>query len=280
MAVRYNYVIGDLQGCFTATQALLSQIGFDERHDRLWFAGDLVARGEDSLATLRLVKRLCDLGLARTVLGNHDLNLLAVWRGISQPKKNDRTAAILAAPDVDELMNWLRRQPLILHPNPDYVLTHAGIPHHWTTQQAEDLAFEVALVLRGNFIELDRYLKDMYGGTPDRWSEDLTGTTRLRVITNYFTRMRLISPDGRLEFSFKDDLNGKLPEGFEPWFTRTPAVPRTEKILFGHWAALEGLRIQAAAIPLDGGCVWGGGLIAYRLEDGQRFMTRSGCGLG
>jgi bis(5'-nucleosyl)-tetraphosphatase (symmetrical) len=280
MPVRYNYVIGDLQGCFTALLALLEHIEFDETQDRLWFAGDLVARGEDSLSTLRLVKTLCEAGVAHTVLGNHDLNLLAVWRGFSKLKKNDRTAPIFDASDAPILLNWLRQQPLLLHPNPDYVLTHAGLPHFWTTEQAEGFAFEVASTLRGTFLALDRFLENMYGNDPDHWSDDLDGMARLRVITNYLTRMRLVDADGRLEFAFKDGLDAPMPEGFAPWFNWKPQVERTEKVLFGHWAALDGAGQMPNAVPLDGGCVWGGSLVAYRLEDGQRFSTQSGCGLG
>lgn len=280
MPRRYNYVIGDLQGCFTALQALLERIEFDEKHDCLWFAGDLVARGEDSLATLRFVKNLCEKDVAYTVLGNHDLNLLAVWRGLSKLKKNDRTAPIFEAPDTAVLLNWLRKQPLFLRPNPDYVLTHAGLPHCWTTEQAESLAFEVASTLRGTFLELDRFLENMYGNDPDGWSDGLKGMARLRVITNYLTRMRLVDEHGRLEFAFKDGLSAPMPEGFAPWFDWTSQVARTEKVLFGHWAALDGAGQMPNAVPLDGGCVWGGSLVAYRLEDGQRFTVQSGCGLG
>ncbi len=280
MPRRYNYVIGDLQGCYAALQALLERIEFDEKHDCLWFAGDLVARGEDSLATLRFVKQLCEKEVAYTVLGNHDLNLLAVWRGYSKLKKNDRTTPIFEAPDVAVLLNWLRKQPLFLRPNPDHVLTHAGLPHCWTTEQAENLAFEVAATLRGTFLELDRFLGNMYGNDPDGWSDDLKGMARLRVITNYLTRMRLVDARGRLEFAFKDGLDAQMPEGFAPWFDWKSETARTEKVLFGHWAALEGAGLMPNAIPLDGGCVWGGSLVAYRLEDGQRFTVQSGCGLG
>lgn len=280
MPRRYNYVIGDLQGCFTALQSLLEHIEFDEKQDHLWFAGDLVARGEDSLATLRYVKKLCENDIAHTVLGNHDLHLLAVWRGFGKLKKNDRTTPIFDAPDVAVLLNWLRKQPLLLRPNPDHVLTHAGLPHCWTTELAESLAFEVALALRGNFIEFDRFLEHMYGNDPDVWSDELAGSARLRVITNYLTRMRLVDAEGRLEFAFKDGLDAPMPEGFEPWFNWQTEFVRTEKVLFGHWAALEGAGQMPNVIPLDGGCVWGGSLVAYRLEDGQRFSTTAGCGLG
>jgi bis(5'-nucleosyl)-tetraphosphatase (symmetrical) len=280
MPRRYNYVIGDVQGCFSALQALLEHIEFEPNQDHLWFAGDLVARGEASLETLRFVKKLCESGTAHTVLGNHDLNLLAVWRGLNKIRKTDRTSAIFEAPDVLELLNWLRQQPLLLRPNDDYVLTHAGLPHCWTTAQAEDLASEVTAVLRGTFAQLDHYLENMYGNQPDTWSSHLAGSERLRVITNYLTRMRLLNVDGRLDFVFKDGLDAHMPDGFAPWFDWEPRSERAEKILFGHWAALGGLGQASNAIPLDGGCVWGGSLVAYRLEDGQRLTTQSGCGLG
>ncbi len=278
--IRYNYVIGDLQGCFTALQALLAHIEFDPQHDHLWFAGDLVARGEDSLETLRFVKKLCESDVAHTVLGNHDLNLLAVWRGLNKIRKNDRTAPIFEAPDAQALLNWLRHQPLLLRPNEDYVLTHAGLPHCWTTMQAEKLADEVAAVLRGTFDQFNQFLLNMYGNQPDTWSDHLEGFERLRVITNYLTRMRLLNVDSRLDFEFKDGLDADMPVGFAPWFDWEHQSTRTEKVLFGHWAALEAAVQTRNAIPLDGGCVWGGSLVAYRLEDGQRFTTQSGCGLG
>lgn len=127
MGFRHQYVIGDIQGCYADLQALLKQIGFDEKQDKLWFVGDIVARGEDSLSALRLVKRLCQAGAAEMVLGNHDINLIAVWRGVIKIKKKDRTQAIFDAPDCDELLNWLRRQPLLVYPNDKTVMVHAGI---------------------------------------------------------------------------------------------------------------------------------------------------------
>ena len=246
----------------------------------MWFAGDLVARGENSLEALRFVKKLCESGAAHTVLGNHDLNLLAVWRGLNKIRKTDRTAPIFEAPDAEALLSWLRHQPLLLRPNEDYVLTHAGLPHCWTTLQAENFAVEVTAVLRGTFAQLDHFLENMYGNQPDTWSDHLVGLERLRVITNYLTRMRLVNVDSRLDFVFKDGLDAPMPEGFAPWFQWEPRSTRTEKVLFGHWAALDGAGQTPNAIPLDGGCVWGGSLLAYRLEDEQRFTTQSGCGLG
>ena len=215
---RHQYVIGDLQGCFAALQALKIALDFDENQDCLWFAGDLVARGEDSLSTLREVKRLADRGAAKTVLGNHDLNLLAVWRGVAKLRKKDLTAPILAADDAQVLLDWLRRQPLLLLPSADTVLTHAGIPPIWTVAQTADYAREVEMILQADLSVLDQFLGQMYGDTPDVWQDELIGVARLRMITNYLTRMRLCAADGRLEFSFKDSLDAPMPDGFVPWF--------------------------------------------------------------
>lgn len=275
---RHEYVIGDVQGCFAALTALKAAIDFDEAQDRLWFAGDLVARGEDSLAVLREVKRLHELGAAQTVLGNHDLNLLAIWRGFNSLRKKDLTAPIFVAPDALALFDWLRRQPLCVYPDDRHVLTHAGIPPQWTIEQSQALAREVEAVLQADLVTLDGFLSAMYGSQPDLWQDEWTGMARLRCITNYLTRMRLCTAEGRLEFEFKDALDAPMPDGFAPWFDWPSIEPRSRKILFGHWAALEGKVQQAGLCPLDGGCVWGGRLIAYRLADEQVWSVTSGCG--
>ena len=269
-----DYAIGDIQGCDESLAALLDEIGFEAGRDRLWFAGDLVARGPDSLGALRRVMALGDS--ARVVLGNHDLHLLANYYGHSPAKKKDRTAPVLEAPDVDTLMRWLRRQPLLLDiPGHDAVLTHAGIPPCWSVAQARELAMEVEVVLQNDLL-IGEFFGGMYGNTPARWSEQLTGTVRWRVITNYLTRMRLCNPAGELEFSHKEGLDD-LPPGWFPWFTLPNPGLDGYRILFGHWAALEGNGPSAPIIALDGGCVWGGSLIAYRLDDGMFFSTRTGC---
>lgn len=279
MAYRYQYLIGDLQGCFAALQALKDQLGFDEQQDCLYFAGDLVARGEDSLSTLREVKRLTDVGAARTVLGNHDLNLLAVWRGFQKLKDKDRTQPIFAAADCDELLHWLRRQPLLLQPVADAIIVHAGIPPIWTLAQASQYAHEVEKILAGELDHLDTYLAHMYGSQPDIWQAHLSGYERWRTITNYLTRMRLCDENGRLEFEFKDDLNAPMPDGFKPWFEWPNQLQDHVNLFFGHWAALQGMQIGSQVHALDGGCVWGGQLMAYRLEDRQLFTSATGCGL-
>lgn len=273
-AIRYNYVIGDVQGCFEALKALLKKIQFDADQDFIWFAGDLVARGENSVGALRFIKKLVDHGVAATVLGNHDLNLLAVARGIKEIKDKDNIRDVINALESDDLIDWLRKQPLCLFPNEQTILTHAGVPCMWSAEQTAALAKEVeAIISNDDFEIVDQFLKEMYGKTPDLWSEDLEGHARLRCITNYLTRMRLTDEHGRLEFSFKDSLNDPMPESFQPWFEFQSKTTETHQIAFGHWAALQGKTISPQIQNVDGGCVWGNQLIAYRLEDQQLFAV-------
>lgn len=151
MSFRHQYVIGDLQGCYGAYRQLLKILDFDPTQDKLWFAGDLVARGEDSLSILRDVKALCEQGAAATMLENHDLNLLAVWRGTTKIKKKDKTAPIFAAEDSDELLQWLRHQPILAYPDEHTVLVHAGIPPHWGLNEAADYTKQLEARLQGSF---------------------------------------------------------------------------------------------------------------------------------
>lgn len=274
--VRYNYVIGDVQGCFEALKALLKEIQFDADQDFLWFTGDLVARGENSIGAIRFIKKLVDRGVAATVLGNHDLNLLAVARGIKEINPKDNIDDVIHALESDDLIDWLRKQPLCLFPNDKTVVTHAGIPSIWTAEQASKLAKEVEEVIAHNDLNvLDDFLKDMYGKKPDLWSEDLLGNARLRCITNYLTRMRLTDKNGRLEFSFKDSLDEPMPKGFKPWFEFESNATQTHQIIFGHWAALEAKTINNSIQNVDGGCVWGHKLVAYRLEDKKKFAVHN-----
>lgn len=274
----YNYVIGDVQGCFEALKALLKEIKFDVDQDFIWFAGDLVARGENSVGAIRFIKKLVERGAAATVLGNHDLNLLAVARGIKAINPKDHIDDVIHALESDDLIDWLRRQPLCLFPNEHTVLTHAGIPCNWTAEQAVQYAKEVeAVIAHDDFAVVDAFLSEMYGKTPDLWSEDLQGHARLRCITNYLTRMRLTDAEGRLEFSFKDSLDDPMPEGFQPWFEFESQATQTHQIIFGHWAALQGKTISDKIQNVDGGCVWGNQLLAYRLEDQQIFSVDNPC---
>ncbi len=269
-----DYAIGDVQGCADALEELLEVIDFDPQQDQLWFAGDLVARGPDSLGVLRRVKALSSS--AHVVLGNHDLHLIACFYGYSPPKKKDRTANILTAPDGKELIEWLRQQPLFLEiPHQQAIISHAGIPPCWSINQARTLAHEVSQVLK-NEVQLHQFLGGMYGNSPALWHEHLRGAKRWRVITNYLTRMRLCNFAGELEFSHKEGLDD-LPDGYYPWFNLPNPSIKNTRILFGHWAALEGNGPQAPVIALDGGCVWGGQLLAYRLDDGRFFSATKAC---
>ncbi|ENW91098.1 MULTISPECIES: symmetrical bis(5'-nucleosyl)-tetraphosphatase [Acinetobacter] len=271
---RYNYVIGDVQGCFEALKALLKEIRFDPDQDFIWFAGDLVARGENSLGVLRFVKKLADRGVATTVLGNHDLTLLAGARGLKEIKDKDQTRDVIDAIDSDELIDWLRKQPLCVCPNESTIITHAGIPHLWSAEKTQALAKEVeAVIQHDDFAVMDHFLAEMFGKEPALWSDDLQGNERLRCIVNYLTRMRLTDAEGRLEFSFKDSLDDPMPAGFKPWFEYVSAAAETHQIIFGHWAALQGKTISAQIQNVDGGCVWGHQLVAYRLEDQQLFTV-------
>ena len=275
MSFRHQYVIGDLQGCYAAYLHLLETLDFDPTQDKLWFAGDLVARGEDSLNTLRDVKALCEQGAAATVLGNHDINLIAVWRGAAKIKKKDKTAPIFAADDCDELLHWLRQQPILAYPDANTVLVHAGIPPHWTIEAAADYAQQLEAQLRGSLKQLDRLLPHLYSKTADDWHTGINGFTKMRAIANYFTRMRLCKQDGTLEFSFTASLDDSMPKDFLPWFEWQ--VPRKRKILFGHWAAFKGEVDLPHARALDGGCVWGNHLLAYRLGDEAVITSSAHC---
>ncbi|MBE9402499.1 symmetrical bis(5'-nucleosyl)-tetraphosphatase [Acinetobacter albensis] len=274
--IRYNYVIGDVQGCFEALKALLKRIQFDPEQDFIWFAGDLVARGENSVGALRFIKKLVERNAAATVLGNHDLTLLACARGLKELKEKDNTRDVIDAIDSDELIDWLRKQPLCLFPNQQTILTHAGIPCIWSAEQTAALAKEIEAVIgHDDFAVVDAFLADMYGKEPTLWLDDLKGNARLRCITNYLTRMRLTDMTGRLEFSFKDALDDPMPKGFKPWFEFESKATKTHQLFFGHWAALQAETINSQIQNVDGGCVWGNHLVAYRLEDQEIFRVEN-----
>ncbi|GGY00134.1 bis(5'-nucleosyl)-tetraphosphatase, symmetrical [Litchfieldella qijiaojingensis] len=259
-----TYAIGDLQGCHAEFLALLERLAFDPARDRLWLVGDLVNRGPESLTCLREVMALGDA--AQVVLGNHDLHLLAVARGGADLKSKDTLAAILEAPDSGILLDWLQSRPLLLVEG-EWAMAHAGLLPQWPLSQAIELAREVERRLSSD--TGGTFLERMYGNEPSRWRDDLDGIERLRFIVNAFTRMRFLDAEGRLDFSAKEGLDS-APAGFAPWFT----FPRSDdpRILFGHWAALQGRtpgsRVRAEA--LDTGCVWGGSLTALNLTTGER----------
>ena len=263
-----TYAIGDVQGCFTQLQRLLDVIRFDPSCDYLWFAGDLVNRGPDSLATLRFVKALGDRQI--TVLCNHDLNCLAVSEGVYLQKKGDTLDDLLQAEDALELLNWLRTRPL-LHADDNIVLTHAGLAPQWDLPTAKRLAGEVEAVLQSPLMK--SFLAAMYGSEPSLWDESLVGMDRLRCITNYFTRMRFCYADGRLDLQFKGEV-GKQPPTLYPWFLVPNRANAELTLIFGHWAALNGKTNLPNVIGLDTGCVWGNCLTALRLDDRQYFQVR------
>ena len=258
------YAVGDIQGCDTELVQLLEKISFDPVADRLWLVGDLVNRGPGSLAVLRLVKSLGDSAI--TVLGNHDLHLLAVAEGAAELHRSDTLDEILAAPDRDELLTWLRNQHL-LYVADNFVLVHAGLLPNWTVKQAARLAGEVEAALRGK--DYAAFLAHMYGNQPNAWDDKLTGYKRLRVITNALTRMRICTDSGEMEFKFKGEVE-RIPAGYMPWFDVPKRKSSSTTAIFGHWSAL-GLLVKDNVIALDTGCLWGGPLTAVRLEDRQLF---------
>lgn len=268
-----TFAIGDLQGCYREFRELLDLIHFDPAKDKLWLVGDIVNRGPDSLSVLRFVKELKESLIM--VLGNHDLHLLMVAAGCARLHRNDTLQDILDAPDKDELLHWLRHQKL-LHVDGNYVMVHAGLLPSWTIAQASVLANLVEITLRGrNFGELCSY---MYGNQPDHWEDSLQGYERLRVIINAMTRMRVCTPEGKMDFSHKG-LVQDTPAGYLPWFDTPNRASREATIICGHWSAL-GLQIRNNLIALDTGCLWGGSLTAIRLEDRQIFQVSCEAGEG
>jgi bis(5'-nucleosyl)-tetraphosphatase (symmetrical) len=255
------YAIGDVQGCHDSLIRLLERIGFNRRTDTLWLTGDLVNRGPCSLETLRLVKSLGRAAI--TVLGNHDLHLLAVAAGCQSAQPGDTLNAILTAPDRAELIDWLRRQPLVRHDaRLGWTLVHAGLAPQWTIEDALSLADEVERRLASS--NWTTFLANMYGNTPARWDRGLRGDDRLRVIVNYMTRLRFCTPDGRMDFAHKGP-PGTQPAPFVPWFEAPRRQNADGRIVFGHWAAL-GIVSKNNVLAVDSGCVWGGSLTAFRLD--------------
>ncbi|MDX9874162.1 MAG: symmetrical bis(5'-nucleosyl)-tetraphosphatase [Spongiibacteraceae bacterium] len=268
-----RYAVGDLQGCLDPLLRLLERVAFDPTCDQLWSVGDLVNRGPQSLAALRYFYELGDA--ARVVLGNHDLHLLAVAEGIQPVKQGDTIDDILSAPDRDALLSWLRQQPLFYQdPRGDFAMAHAGIAPDWNFEQAQCLSDELQEVLRGPLCR--HYLETMYGDEPDHWHESLQGPERWRVITNYFTRMRFCHADGALDLRVKT-APADAPAHLRPWFELLPSSVHAPRLLFGHWAALQGRSTNPRCIGLDTGCVWGNQLTLFNLETGERLTESCAC---
>ena len=256
------YAVGDVQGCAPSLKALVKKL---PKKSKMIFLGDLVNRGPDSLGALRQLKVLQESGRAECILGNHDLHLLAIDAGLRKSKGLDTIEPILSAPDRKELIHWIRNRPMALS-NGKVLTVHAGVLPQWDLQQTIECAQEVEKTLRGKSYK--DFLANMYGNTPNQWSNSLKGYERLRVITNTLTRMRFCTPTGKMEFESKEGLE-QGPKGYIPWFT----VPgrKTQDVLtyFGHWSTL-GLLRQHNVIGLDTGCVWGGKLSALEISSSNK----------
>ena len=261
-----TYAIGDLQGCQTPLLRLLDTLKFDPAADRLWFVGDLVNRGPESLDVLRFIKNLGDAAIC--VLGNHDLHLLALAEGFGRAHKGDTLDAILAAPDRDALLTWLRHRKLAWREGA-VLMVHAGVLPDWTPDDAQQHAAEAEAALQGPHYR--DFFAQMYGNAPTAWHDDLQGVERLRVIVNAFTRLRYCSAGGEMEFHHKG-APGTQPAGWLPWFAVPGRQSADATVVIGHWSTL-GLINRPDLIALDTGCLWGGHLTAVRLEDRQVFAV-------
>lgn len=266
-----TYAIGDVQGCYDELLRLLEHVGFDPAQDMLWFAGDLVNRGPLSTEVLRFVRSLGERAV--TVLGNHDLHLLALDAGAAGSRPAGSLAPVLAAPDRSELLEWLRRQRLLHHePALDFTLVHAGIAPAWDLAQAATHAREVEAVLSGR--DAAAFLALMYGDGPAHWTPQLSGMERLRYVVNAFTRMRYVhAGDGSLALG-TSKRPGHQPHGLVPWFQARQRRSRGHRIVFGHWSTLGQIAWPRERVwDIDTGAVWGGNLTALRLEDQRLFSV-------
>ena len=263
-----TYVIGDLQGCLDPLQSLLDKLHFDPASDSVWFVGDLVNRGPKSLQTLRYVKSLGNAAI--TVLGNHDLHLLAVVHGYRKPSSKDTLKRILNAPDRDELCAWLAARPL-LHTDEKLGITmvHAGIHPRWSLKRATRLANRLHNAL---IDDPDDLFANMYGNTPAYWSKSLKKHKLNRFAINVFTRMRYCQLDGALDFDYNGS-PGSAPGHLRPWYDLPDRKPLPYKVIFGHWSSHPGMSPQRV-MPTDRGCVWGGCLSAYAVERNENICVQ------
>ncbi len=257
-----NYVVGDIQGCYQGLKKLLKIIKFNPNQDTLWAVGDLVARGEDSLSTLEL---LYDLGSNfKTVLGNHDLHLLSIINGIKPVKPQDKLDPLLASNDIEQYANWLRQFPLATMINKHNLLTHAGLFPEWSFKKAIRLSTEIESKLQSN--DYTDFLMKMYQNTPDTWDNTKKSSLRLTFSVNALTRMRYLNKRNQLDFKEKNSPL-QTPSKFIPWYEiNNPHMLPEQRIIFGHWASLNGRTNQPNKIALDTGYVWGGHLTCLCLE--------------
>jgi bis(5'-nucleosyl)-tetraphosphatase (symmetrical) len=269
------YAIGDVQGCYDELLKLLDKIHYKEDRDQLWFTGDLVNRGPKSLQTLRMIRAM-DAN-AVSVLGNHDLHLLATAYDHQKPGKKDTIDDILAARDKEQLFDWLRSRPLIhVDKDLDLVMVHAGLHPDWSIEKAQSLAHEVESVLRSEKHVL--FYKHMYGDKPRKWSDKLESWPRFRYITNIFTRLRYCDESGATSMSTKG-APGTQPKGLHPWFEIQNRCSKNDQIIFGHWSTLALLKdyTYTNVYPLDTGCLWGGRLTAMRIDEKPFSKTSIAC---
>lgn len=270
------YCIGDIQGCDDAFERLLSHVDFSPSRDTVYLLGDLVNRGPASAQVLRRCRALEGSMLA--LLGNHDLHLLAVSQGVRKPSRRDTLQEVLQAPDSDDLLDWLRQQPLarhIVHGGQHLLMVHAGVLPEWSVQDTMDHAGEVQACLQGP--DMQEFLRAMYGNTPSRWEDTLQGTDRLRVIVNGLTRLRFCTPEGDMDFDSAESAS-QAPAGLVPWFEVPGRRTADTLVAFGHWSTL-GWVDQPALLGLDTGCVWGGCLSAVRFGTtlAERGLCQVGC---
>jgi bis(5'-nucleosyl)-tetraphosphatase (symmetrical) len=255
------YAIGDVQGCDAELGKLLGILKFSADRDSLWFVGDLVNRGPDSLRVLRRIRALGDA--ATVILGNHDLHLLAVAHGGARLRSDDTLDDILTAPDRDALLEWLLERPLMHEDtNLNVCMVHAGLAPQWDLDLARSCAHELEKALRRN---PEKLFERLYGDQPDRWDESLKGEERLRFIANCLTRLRYVDAEGRLALRAKGSPKKAQTKSLVPWFEAHPARWRGSRIVFGHWSTLGFFR-NADVTGLDTGCVWGDRLTALRLD--------------
>lgn len=267
-----HYFVGDIQGCFSELQKLLHKVDFNPSRDELWAVGDLIARGQESLATLRFFKQLGDAG--KTVLGNHDLHLLALQGKLKRPKPSDHLDELLQAPDLNELVNWLRSQPLIRElPEHKLIMSHAGVPPQWDLATLRQEAALVSQALQQNDY-LSALIANMYTDNAEQWDSKATGIDRLRYCINALTRMRYLYLDGRLDFDCKQPPDNCSNPQLAPWFTFKSPLRQSHTLVFGHWAALMGKVPDNKLKALDTGCCWGEHLTLWHLEKDEKITQK------
>ena len=264
-----DYIVGDIQGCLSGLKVVLNKVDFSPGKDTLYAVGDLIGRGPESLDTLAYLHGLGDS--FHTVLGNHDLNLLAIFCGVRRAKKGDKLDSVIASTNFTKYCHWLRQKPLALCLGENTLLTHAGLYPKWGFEKALALSCEISTALQGPHWQ--QLVQIMYGDKPNRWADDLAGEARQRFIINAFTRMRFLEKDQRLEFECKTPPQD-APKSLTPWFcVENPELTPQQKVVFGHWAALNGETKSSNFIALDTGFVWGGHMTLLRADDGLQVQS-------